>query len=303
MPVPDLSVVISTHARPVEVREAIAAVRDQDYDGVIETIVVYDKADPDPTLNCVEANRPVRVMANDHEPGLPGSRNAGVAASDAPVVGFSDDDDLWLRPKARLQMELLGRTGAPTVGCGIEISSPEGDVYPRRSTGSAARFEDLIRTRIPEAYMGTVLVRREAFDGPIGPLDAHIPGGYAEDYEWWLRAARHSPIPLVQQPLFRIRWEGGSFFRDKWDAMERASASLLEEFPEFNDDRVGLAQVQGKRAFALAAQGRRADAGKLIGETLRANWKEPRAVLAALVVAGVPAQRILGALNARGRGI
>ena len=91
---PDLSVVISTHARPAQVREAIAAVQAQDHAGPIETLVVWDKTEPEWELAVDDALRPVRILANDRTPGLPGSRNCGAAAASAPVLGFCDDDDL-----------------------------------------------------------------------------------------------------------------------------------------------------------------------------------------------------------------
>ena len=46
----DLSVVVSTHDRPLQLREAIAARRAQDHPGPIETIVVWDRAEPEPDL-------------------------------------------------------------------------------------------------------------------------------------------------------------------------------------------------------------------------------------------------------------
>lgn len=301
-PRPDLTVVISTHRRPEQVRAAVRAVRDQDHPGPIETVVVHDKEEPDASLASEDPRRPVRVIANHRTPGLPGTRNAGVDVAAAPVVGFCDDDDTWKPAKARLQLELLERTGAPTVGCAIEVVTPEGTV-PRAPTGSAVRFEDLVGNRVPEAYMGTVLVRRDAFLGPIGGVDEHIPGGYAEDYEWWLRAARRAPVPLVAEPLFQLRWGHTSFFRDKWDAMERALSYLLDRYPEFAGDPVGLARIQGQRAFALAAQGKRTEARAALAAGARANWREPRLPLAAAVLAGVPADRVMAALNRRGRGI
>jgi len=299
---PDLTVVISTHRRPEQLRQAIAAIRDQDLDGVIETIVVHDKEEPDPSVESSDPRRPVRAVLNHRTPGLPGTRNSGVELSEAPVVGFCDDDDLWKPTKATRQFELMERTGAPTVGCSIEIVSPDG-ISPRRSTGSAARLEDLVRTRIPEAYMGTVLVRRDAFLGPIGPVDEQIPGGYAEDYDWWVRAARHAPVPLVQEPLFQLRWGHQSFFRDKWDAMERSLGYMVGEYPEFAEDRKGMARIQAQRAFADAAQGKRGDAWEMIGVCVRMNWREPRTPLAAAVALGVPADKVMALLNRRGRGI
>lgn len=297
-----LSVVISTHRRPVLLREAIASMVAQDLDGPIETVVVFDKEDPDRSLESNDSFRPVRVMANCRAPGLPGSRNSGVDAASAPVVGFCDDDDLWKPSKARRQLELMERTGAPTVGCAVEMVTA-GRVIPRRCTGSAIRFEDLIRSRLPEAYMGTALVRRDTFFGAIGPVAEDIPGGYAEDYEWWLRAARCAPVPLVQDPLFQLRWTGQSYFRDGWRNMADALAYLIDAYPEFAGDRSAWARIRGQQAFAVAAAGNRRGAWALIADAFRHNPIERRLPFAAIVALGVPADRVMAELNARGRGI
>ena len=68
----DLSVIISTYARPVQVREAIAAVVAQDHPGPIETIVVWDKNEPEWDLAVDDPRRPVRILFNDRGNGLPG---------------------------------------------------------------------------------------------------------------------------------------------------------------------------------------------------------------------------------------
>lgn len=302
MSAPHLTAVISTHHRPGPLREAIAAIRNQDHDGPIETVVVFDKEEPDTTLETDDPRRPVRVVANHRTPGLPGSRNSGVDVATAPVVGFCDDDDLWKPAKARLQLELMARTGAPTVGCAIEVVTPERTVV-RPCTGSAARLEDLVRTRIPEAYMSTVVVDRDAFLGPIGPVEEAIPGGFAEDYDWWVRAARHAPIPLVTEPMFQLRWGGQSYFRDKWVAMDDALGYMVDVHPEFREDRKGLARIEAQRAFARAAAGDRSGGWSLLGRAMRHNPTEQRLPFAALVAAGVPGDRVMAALNRMGRGI
>jgi hypothetical protein len=302
MSTPDLTAVISTHHRPGPLREAIAAIRNQDHPGPVETVVVFDKEEPDASLESDDPRRPVRVVANHRTPGLPGSRNSGVDVASAPLVGFCDDDDLWLPSKARLQLELHERTGAPTVGCAIQISYDD-RVVPRRCTGSAARIEDLVRSRIPEAYMSTVVVERDAFLGPIGPVEESIPGGYAEDYDWWVRAARHAPIPLVTEPQFQLRWGGQSYFRDKWVAMDEALGYMTDVHPEFRADRKGLARIEAQRAFARAGAGDRAGSWALLRRALRHNPTEQRLPFAALVAAGVSADKVMAALNRVGRGI
>jgi len=298
----DLSVVISTHSRPEQLREAIAAVRRQDHPGAIETLVVWDKTEPEWDLALDEPHRPVRVLANDRTPGLPGSRNCGAAAACGPVLGFCDDDDLWLPAKARRQLALLERTGAPTCSSGLEVLI-EDRVIARRGVGDLLRYADLLRTRRMEAYMGTAMVRADAFWGQIGPLDEQIAGGYAEDYEWMLRATRHAAVPVDPEPLLQMRWIVRSHFRDQWPDWEAALGQVLRDNPDFSRQPRGRARVEGQIAVAIAAQGRRIDALRQIAATLRWSVLEPRTLVALAVVAGVPATRISAALNRRGRGI
>ena len=300
----DLSVVISTHSRPQQVREAIAAVRAQEHPGPIETIVVWDKNEPEWDLADDDGHRPVRILFNDRGNGLPGSRNCGAAAARAPFIGFCDDDDLWLPRKANRQLALLERTGSDTCTTGLEVEV-DGKTIPRRGTDGVLRFVDLLRSRRMEAYMGTTVVRAEAFWDPdrIGPLDEHIPGGYAEDYDWMLRAARHQPIVVDPEPLLRMRWIAPSHFRDQWPDWEAALTQVLDRNPEFSGEPAGRARIEGQIAVAIAAQGRRADAVRQVRTTLGWSWREPRAYLALLVAGGIPATKMSAFLNKRGRGI
>ena len=298
----DLSVIISTYARPKQVREAIEAVRVQDHPGPIETIVVWDKNEPEWELAVDDPHRPVRVMFNERGNGLPGSRNCGAAAASAPLLGFCDDDDLWLPAKARRQLTLLKETGAACCTTGLE-ALVDGKILPRRGTDGIMRYTDLLRSRRMEACMVTAIVRAEAFWNQIGPLDEHIPGGYAEDYDWMLRAARHQPIVVAPEPLVRMRWIVQSHFRNQWPDWEAALTQVLDRNPEFAGEPRGRARIEGQIAVAIAGQGRRQDALRQVRTTWGWSWKEPRAILALLVVAGIPAEKLSAVLNKRGRGL
>ncbi|CAN5902911.1 hypothetical protein BH23ACT2_BH23ACT2_30140 [soil metagenome] len=297
----DLSVVISTHDRPEQLREAIDAVRAQTHPGPIEIIVVYDKAEPDLTLADDEPHRPVRVLTNDRTPGLPGSRNTGAAAATAPVLGFCDDDDLWMPTKVARQLELIAETGASTCVTHVVITV-EGRSSGRGST-PVLRFEDLLRSRRIEGTMVAAIVNRHAFWTEIGPLYEDIPGGFAEDYEWMLRAARHGDIAVVTETLVQVRWVVRSHFRLSWRDWEAALGLVLERNPEFADVPAGRARVEGQIAFAIAAQGRRRDGLRRAKRSLGSSWREPRAYLAAAVALGVPAPWVVRTLNKRGHGI
>jgi len=300
----DIAVVICTRDRPELLRRAIAAIAAQTFPGSIETVVVFDRSEPDPTIEVHGGNRPVRVLANDHTPGLPGGRNAGVAATDAPLVSFCDDDDVWYPEKAARQYATLAsRPDVDVVVTGVQIAV-DGDEIDRRLDQAEVTFSQLLRSRMMEANFCTAMVRRDAFCHDIGPADEHIPGGYAEDYEWVLRAARRRPLAVVTEPMVRVEWHAQSFFAARWQMIADALEYLIHAVPEFKAVPAGLARLRGQRSFALAANGDRRAAFDEIGATLRQRWFEPRAYLAGAVALGVVSpDAVMRSLQKRGRGI
>lgn len=300
----DIAVVICTRDRPELLRRAIAAIADQTFGGSIETVVVFDRSEPDLTLEVREGDRQVRVVANDHTPGLPGGRNAGVAVTDAPLVAFCDDDDVWFREKAARQHAVLtARPDVDVVVTGVRIAMDD-DEIDRRLELDEVTFSHLLRSRMMEANFCTAMVRRHAFSDEIGPADEHIPGGYAEDYEWVLRAAKRKPLAVVPDPMVRVEWHAQSFFAGRWQTIADALDYLIGAFPEFRAVPAGLARLRGQRSFALAANGDRRAAFAEIGATLRQRWFEPRAYLAGAVALGVVRpDAVVRSLQRRGRGI
>jgi glycosyltransferase involved in cell wall biosynthesis len=297
-------VVICTRDRPVLLRRAIDAIKAQTFAGVIETVVVFDRSEPDATLEVADGTRPVVVVANTHTPGLPGGRNAGVDVAGAPIVAFCDDDDIWFPEKAQRQYDVLtARPDVDAVVCGVRIEV-EGRAVDRALDRPEVTFGDLLESRLMEVNFCTAMVRKDAFLGRIGPADEHIPGGYAEDYEWVLRAARAHPIAVVPEPLVIVEWHAQSFFASRWQVIADALEYLVTRYPEFRSAPRGLARILGQRSFALAALGQRKDAWREIKATLRESWREPRAYLAGIVNTGlVPPDPVVKTLQRYGRGI
>jgi glycosyltransferase involved in cell wall biosynthesis len=300
---PSVSVVIATHDRPQLLARAIAAVRAQDHPGTVECVVVFDRAEPDTALARADPRRPVVVIGNDRTPGLAGARNAGATTSSGELLAFCDDDDEWLPAKLRLQIARLAETGADVAVSGIHVS------YGDKTITRVPRTEDvtyteLLRRRVMEAHPSTVVVRRTAFFGKIGPVDEEIPGSYGEDYDWMLRAAEAGPVAVVAEPLVTVLWGQTSHFNREWRTISDALRYLLHKHPGFADDPRGLARVQGQIAFAHAALGERATARTWAVRTLRNSWRERRGYLALLVSLRVlSADRVLRLAHATGRGI
>ena len=170
-------------------------------------------------------------------------------------VAFCDDDDAWLPTKLSEQVARLSEDPeAAVAGCGILIES-EGRTHPRVPPTDRIVLGQLLRSRVMELHPSTLLVRRRALLNGIGLVDEAIPGSYAEDYEWLLRAARTGPILAVRKPLVRVRWHPHSYFSEQWQTIIAACRYLLDKHPELRSEPRGLARIYGKLALAHAASG------------------------------------------------
>ncbi|MFF0152006.1 glycosyltransferase family 2 protein [Micromonospora sp. NPDC005203] len=303
---PSVSVVVPTRDRPELLRSAVRAILAQEYEGPIEVVVVFDQSAQDESLTELAGGptRAVRVIGNTRTPGLAGARNSGTLAGAGELVAFCDDDDEWLPGKLAPQVDALAADPAAEFVCsGIRVSY-DGHTVDRVLDKDRISLDDLLRDRLTELHPSTFLIRASALRDGFGLVDEEIPGSYAEDYEFLLRAARSAPLINLRTPSVLVRWHKRSYFSQRWDTISDALQWLLRRYPEFAGQPAGAARVAGQIAFAQAAAGNRRGALRWARRTLRSNPREPRAYLA-LAVAGrvVRADAVLRTLHKRGRGI
>lgn len=300
---PAVGVVIVTHDRPVQVREAVAAVLAQRYAGAVHVVVVYDRAEPDATL----AGERVTVTRNDRTAGLAGARNTGIrylSTMDVELVAFCDDDDLWLPGKLAAQVAALAsHPGAEFCTCAIEVEY-DGAVRPRLAGTDVVDLADLARSRMSMLHASTFLIRRDALGaGRLGLVAEDAPGSQNEDYDLLLRAARRRPVVHVDMPLVRVRW-GGSYFTHQYRTKIDSLHWMLDRHPELSACRPGAARLYGQLACWHAAAGERRAAFRYARRSLRHNPREPRAAIALAAAARlVRVESVLATLHRRGRGI
>lgn len=302
---PSVGVVVPTHDRPVLVREAIRSVLAQDVDVPLQIVVTVDRNTPDRTLEELGTpTRPVRVLANDRTPGLAGSRNTGILALDTDWVAFCDDDDAWEPGKLAAQLERVrSHPEAEVVTTAIRVVY-DGTEVVRTADRDEVTHADLLRSRMAMLHSSTLMLRRAALLGELGLVDEGIPGSQNEDWDLLLRASRRAPIQHVDEPLVRVRWGSTSHFSRKWQLHVDSMEWMLERHPDIRTDDHGAARVFGQLAFGNAALGKRREAARWAGRSLRRNPREARAVLALAVASRVvTAEAVLGFLNKRGRGV
>lgn len=270
---PRVSVIMPTRGRPELVRESIAGVVAQSYPGEIDCIVVHDREAADETLASLgTARHRVRVMTNRHAPGLAGARNTGLDVADGEFIATCDDDDVWHPGKLKCQVSrMLDEEDLLVTGSGMRLLLPNDKVLSRAGRAERISYELLLRNRVKELHSSTLVMRREAF-AKAGRYDEDLPHGYAEDYDWILRAARVGQVGIVTQPLADIRKNAQSWYAGKAANTASALEYMLAKHPDIAASPRGHARMLGQIAFARSCMG---DRGVALSYAMKALAKWP----------------------------
>jgi hypothetical protein len=187
---PLISAVVPTRNRSVLLREALESAFAVEGRGDLFDleVIVVDDASTDATAE-VAARYPVRYIRHASNRGLSASRNTGIAASRGRYIAFLDDDDLWLPCRFTGQVEVMESRPDAGLAYSSAVWTIDGAPVPvpRRRHPSGNVFNTLLAGG--NFMVGSVLVvllRRTALDR-VG----HFRGAGFEDYDLWLRLARH----------------------------------------------------------------------------------------------------------------
>jgi glycosyltransferase involved in cell wall biosynthesis len=205
--VPLVSAVITTYNYGSFVAGAIEGVLAQTYQRV-ETIVI-DDGSTDSTKEVVAryADCGVRYI-HQRNAGAASARNHGLAASSGPLVAFCDADDVWLPDKLDVQYEHLrchpavALVSGHAYACDVALH-PLSVVHAARGVDEDIFEALLVRNVVLNPTC--VLARREALEDIGGFSD--LPW---EDWDAWLRLAKHHRVGFVDRPLAYVRRHEGS---------------------------------------------------------------------------------------------
>ncbi|MGC4110233.1 MAG: glycosyltransferase family 2 protein [Nocardioides sp.] len=301
---PAVTAVVPTHNRPEMMRRAVQSILDQEYDGDVEVIIVFDACDPfDPPLD-IPARRKVRTVTNTHSRGLAGARNTGIDAASYEYVAFLDDDDYWLQGKLAAQMPYFLEPEPPVlVGTAMMVDDGQ-RTFDRLVPVEEVTHAELLRDRMAGLHSSTFVFSRAALTGPVGMADEDLPGGYGEDYDFLLRSSKVGRIHVVNRPLVSVTWAGQSYFFGKWSLYADGLTYLLAHNPEFETERASYGRICGQIAFSRAAAGERRAAWPWIARSLRHDVRQMRSWLAAGIALRVlSAPWVIRQVQKRGKGI
>ena len=192
--------------------EAVASVLGQTY-REFELIVVDDGSPGTAIKEICDGFPQVRYIRQENA-GPSVARNRGIREAGGRLIAFLDDDDIWLPEKLEKQLAFfetlpdkeeigLVYTGqymfdGDTV-FGAKVDSANGMVYPFLLFGQ---------------FIGTcssVLIPRKVFD-EVGDFDEKLI--CTQDFELFLRIARHKPVYSIDEPLIKYRTRPDQISKD-----------------------------------------------------------------------------------------
>lgn len=196
---PLVSVIMPAYNAERYIADAIKSVVSQTYANW--ELIVVDDGSADETANIVRrlAGADERVKYLHQENGRQGkARNTGVSNSTGPLIAFLDADDLWLSSKLESQVRALQEMKADLVYSGGFIfvdddTDKEAKSFPVLSgkiEGDDMFDLLLLQNSIP--VLSVVMRRETLLDS--GSFEESLPYQGCEDYELWLKAAKHGAV-------------------------------------------------------------------------------------------------------------
>jgi glycosyltransferase involved in cell wall biosynthesis len=220
-----VSVVIPAYNCEAFVAEAIDSALSQDH--APAEVIVVDDGSTDGTRTVVRRFGSAVRLLEQANGGPARARNAGVRHASGDAIAFLDADDVWLPGKLRLQVQALSAHPDVDVAFtdfGFWDPGPDGKYAAPQTARRPASRQDVAPSAVAEdprwfycdllmAPVVTIIaamVRRPLFDA-IGGFDEALRTG--EDYEFWLRASRHTRFVRIPSMLAAYRTRGDSVTR------------------------------------------------------------------------------------------
>lgn len=227
---PKVSVVIPTYNRPDFLRLAIRSVLDQTFQDF--EIIVVDDASMDNISQVVGGFKDKRIKYIRHEVNKGGSaaRNTGIMKSSCEYIAFLDDDDEWLPPKLKMQVDLLDNS-PPVVG-GIYTGSVKIDRNSQRvfeqltPTKRGDLASELLVSNCLSSAGSSILLKKECFE-QMGLFDENLPS--FQDYDMWIRISKQFHFEYIKDPLVKYYFHEDKIWTNP-EALTKGIAIMLKKY-------------------------------------------------------------------------
>jgi glycosyltransferase involved in cell wall biosynthesis len=223
---PLISVIIPVYNGEKTIQETMESVLNQTFSD-FELLVINDGSQ-DGTLELVHRIQDSRIKVFSYpNAGQSTSRNRGIELSTGEYISFIDADDLWTPDKLEAQLKALQENPKAGVAYSWTDWIDESSQLLGKGSHNTEQGEVFAKLLLNDfvANGSNALIQRQALV-EVGGFDPLVTP--AEDWDLWLRLARHYEFVAVQsaQVLYRISPNSASF--NVWK-MEASSLRVIEK--------------------------------------------------------------------------
>jgi glycosyltransferase involved in cell wall biosynthesis len=284
-----VSVVVPTRNRPRLVACTLRSILAQ-RSVELEVMVVDDGSSPPLTI---AADRRVHLLRNEISSGVSAARNTGLAAASGDWVAFCDDDDVWAPDKLYAQLAGAAEsragwayTGDITVDEQLRVIGGGPSPSPEQVMRLLPRYNAVPGSASGVAVAADLLAH-------VGGFDTNLRR--TEDWDLWLRLARHGPPAAVDHPLVALRQHVNNVIFDR-DRLIEEVAVLTRRYAIPIDPlaarrraawgllRAGRRWAAVREYIGLVARGDRRSLGRAVVALLHPDVGTPRM----FALAGMP---------------
>ncbi len=204
----DVTIVVPTHNRRPLLSAAIDAILQQ-RDVSFEVVVVNDGSSDDtkPWLERLQAqDSRIRTVHHERARRMSAARNAGIMRAAARWVAFCDDDDLWAPDKLARQLEALRESSARWGCTGAVLVDERLDIVGHHYVKGGRVLAELLTANVVPSG-GSSVIAETALLKELCGFDEALQT--SEDWDLWIRLAKHSPLAAVERPLIAYRQATG----------------------------------------------------------------------------------------------
>ena len=225
---PLVSVVIPTFNRGYCLEESIRSVLQQSF--VDFELIVVDDGSTDNTSELVARFPAVKLIRLEKNRGVSFARNRGMVEAQGDCIAFLDSDDLWEKDKLASQVKWIeqGFHAVYTDEIWIRNRVRVNPMNKHRKYSG-----DIFRYCLPLCIVSpsSVLLRAEVLR-EVGGFDESMP--VCEDYDLWLRIAKHYPFHFIAEKLIVKRGGHEDQLSRKYWGMDRWRVYALEKLLQEN---------------------------------------------------------------------
>lgn len=251
-----ISVVIPNYNHAHFLGDALRSVLQQSYTQI--EVIVVDDGSTDQSVAVAAAFDDARLRyIRQPNRGLSAARNTGILAAQGEYIALLDADDFWAPTYLTcVHAALVANPTWGAVHTGMRFVNSQGEGLPQPNTATVPADQMYERLIDGEFFApSAVLVRRACFR-EVGLFDEALRA--SEDWEMWLRVARHYHFGGIGEALLNYRVHGNNMSGNPETMLRYQLLTIEKHFGKVEGDPAtwgrNLQRAYGATAY-FAAQG------------------------------------------------